>query len=79
MWEFEQAYERLLSRASTLHTKTVNALPEMRHALDPASSLPPGCPSRARLALMALRGVEQSLDELREAFQDVVKTLGNRS
>jgi hypothetical protein len=71
MSELEDTYQRLLSSTHSLLGTAERCLPEIHEALDPASKLPDGCPSRASMAEMIYRDVKKWFREVETAVHDV--------
>ena len=75
MSKFDEAYTRLQSWSRSLNWVIKRMRPQINDVLNPRSSLLPGCPSRAAMALLIFRDVEKKLREVNGAAVDVARAL----
>lgn len=68
---FDEKCDQLRSWSKSLSNTVESTLPRIQAALDPATQLPPGCPSHASLALMEFSSIRKYFREV-EAFVNIV-------
>lgn len=71
MSELEKAHDRLVEWTASLFREVESSRLRIRDTLDPSTTLPDNCPSRAAAAVMELGGVKERLTEVQGAIKDV--------